>query len=85
MSVRTQFRLRLVALYYMYTCMYVYIHTCMCVLLLKVFVRTCTCKYMYYESTQDLLQACDDVDIGKVQQFLRARTNVDCQDEVIVL
>lgn len=31
---------------------------------------------------QDLLQACDDVDIGKVQQLLRARTNVDCQDEV---
>lgn len=34
---------------------------------------------------QDLLQACDDIDIAKVQQLLRAKTNVDCQDEVIAL
>lgn len=37
---------------------------------------------LIYTCIQALLQACDDVDIPKVQQLLRARVNVDCQDKV---
>ena len=32
---------------------------------------------------QSLLQACDNGDVRKVQQLLRTRVDVDCQDKVL--